>query len=83
MKMGNVVSGTISEVKFNKDDLEIFIVLDVHGERKTVVITREQLIKFDTDRTTSQSIMLKYYEAWVQRKGKGLPVTLEINAEEK
>jgi len=72
------VKGMISEVKFNKDELEIFLSLDVNGERKTVVIKAEQLIKFETDRNTLQSLMLQYYDAWVERKNKGLPVNLEL-----
>jgi len=72
------VSGYISEVKFDKDQNKIFLALDVDGERKTVEITSEQLIQFDTDLQTKQSIMLKYFEAWNVRKNKGLPVKLQL-----
>lgn len=76
------VQGYITEVKFNKDELEIFLVLDVDGERKTVAIKSEQLIQFPTDRATKQDIMLKYYDAWKVRQDKGLPVNLELTEEQ-
>lgn len=72
------VKGTIEEVKFNKDDLEIFLALDVDGERKTVVIKSDQLIQFETDRITKQNLMLKFYNAWKERQKNNLPVYLEL-----
>ena len=72
------VSGYISEVKFDKDQNKIFLALDIDGERKTVEITSEQLIQFDADLQTKQSIMLKYFEAWNVRKDRGLPVRLQL-----
>ena len=72
------VSGLITEVKFNIEDLEIFLALDVDGKRRTVVIKPEQLIHFETDRLTKQDLMLKFYNAWLERQKKELPVNLEI-----
>jgi len=75
--MSETIVGAILDVKLNKDDLEIFLVVDANGERKTRVIKSEQLIHFDTDRVTKQNIMLQYYNAFKERQKKGLNVRLE------
>lgn len=72
------IEGYISEVKFQKETNKIFLALDVNGERKTVEITSDQLIRFNVDPSTKSSIMLKFYEAWKVRKEKGLPVKLQL-----
>ncbi|MFW5890600.1 MAG: hypothetical protein ACOCUI_00095 [bacterium] len=76
------VKGNIVEVKLQKETGKIYIALDVDGIRKTVEITTDQIIKFDADLETKQSLMLKYYEAWKVRQEKGLPVYLELTQEQ-
>lgn len=76
------VTGNIVEVKLDKDQNKIFVVLDINGERKTVEISSEQLIQFQTSQETKQSIMLKYYKAWKARQEKGLPVNLQLTEQQ-
>lgn len=72
------VTANIIEVKFDINQCKIFLSLDINGEKKTVEISPEQLIQFQTDQSTKQSIMLKYYNAWKARQEKGLPVNLQL-----
>jgi len=76
------VKANISEVKYDKEQNRIFLALDIDGQRKTVEISQDQLIKFAVDQEMKRSIMLKYYDAWKYRKEKGLSIILELTEEQ-